>query len=825
MRILTLDGKWTLQKAGSNKRMQASVPGCVHTDLIATGEIPEPFFRDNETAVQWVSEVDWIYSRDFDVPSEILAHDSILLRCNGLDTLAEIRINGNLVGNTDNMFRTWEFDAKKFLRSGRNVISVCFGSVIPYIEEQCRNTPRKLNEWKNEKAIGGAHWIRKEPCNFGWDWGPTLVTCGIWRSIELTAFDTARISDAHIVQQHGAGRVKLAVQTNVQKLHRTQLTLSVTASFNGHVVASQKQLLLGRQAEVGIEIGNPHLWWPNGIGDQPLYEITVDLLDQDGELLDTKTKRIGLRTLELVRKKDKWGESFCFAANGVRFFAKGANWIPADAFAARVTPDQYRDLLQSAADAHMNFIRVWGGGTYESGVFYDICDELGICVWQDFMFSCTTYPVLDDAFMQNVKAEAEDNVRRLRHHPCIALWCGNNELEQGLVGPKWNDWQMSWKDYGKLFDKLLPSVVRRLDPDRPYWPCSPHKPHGKREEFANPKWGDAHLWDVWHGLKPFEWYRTTYHRFVSEFGFQSFPEPKTVRGYTIPSDKNITSRIMEHHQRSGIGNAAIMHYLLDWFRLPKNFDMTLWLSQILQGMAIKYAVEHWRRNMPQCMGAIYWQLNDTWPVASWSSIDYHGRWKALHYLARRFYAPVLVSGVENSQTGTVDIHVTNDLLKALHGRVNWTMTTVAGKKLCDGTFGVVIPPCTSKKVKTLDISSPLSHMGSREVLVWLELESRNVPLLSNLVLFGRPKHFDLEKPDITTNVKPLTNNTFAVSLKAKKTAFYVWLETMGRETRFSDNFFHIRPGNSTTITATISERCTTRQLKKALRVRSLVDTY
>ena len=326
--------------------------------------------------------------------------------------------------------------------------------------------------------------------------------------------------------------------------------------------------------------------------------VTIELAGcATGRLLDRLTKRIGLRTLRLDRHADEWGESFQFVVNGVPFFAKGANWIPADTFAPRVTRDDYARLLRDTADANMNMLRVWGGGIYEDDVFYDLCDELGITVWQDFMFACSTYPAFDDAFLANVRAEAEDNVRRLRHHPCLALWCGNNELEQGLVGEEWID---GTDELGGLFPPVRPACCPRwcatLDPERDYWPCSPHSPHGDRDDHSNPQWGDAHLWDVWHGKKPFEWYRTCEHRFASEFGFQSFPEPKTVYAYTAPADRNITSYVMEHHQRSGIGNTTIISYMLDWFRLPTNFDMTLWLSQILHGMAMKYAVENWRRH-------------------------------------------------------------------------------------------------------------------------------------------------------------------------------------------------------------------------------------
>jgi beta-mannosidase len=410
--------------------------------------------------------------------------------------------------------------------------------------------------------------------------------------------------------------VTLIATAEAQVVRRAGLLALVSVLHKGKVVARSLVPVAGRRAEARLKIRKPELWWPNGLGAQPLYEVRVLLLDRRGEPLHTVARRIGLRTLRLVRRRDRIGETFFFECNGVPFFAKGANWIPADVFAARVTPFRLHTLVQEAAAAHMNMLRAWGGGIYEEDSFFDACDEFGICVWQDFMFACAAYPAFDKAFMKNVKAEAEDNVRRLRHHPSLALWCGNNEIEMGLAREKWTESSMSWKDYSKLFDKLLPEVVKRLDPDGNYWPSSPHSPHGERKDHKSPRWGDAHLWDVWHGRKPFEWYRDQKHRFISEFGFQSFPEPKMVRSYTIPADRNVTSFVMEHHQRNAVGNALIMTYMLDWFRLPKDFDTTLWLSQILQGMAMKYALEGWRRNMPVTMGALYWQLNDCWPAGS-----------------------------------------------------------------------------------------------------------------------------------------------------------------------------------------------------------------
>ena len=824
MTRIDLCGEWQVSQADGGEPIPARVPGCIHTDLLAAGDIEDPFLRDNEDRLMWIGETDWVYSRTFSVPPELLAHDRVLLRCEGLDTLATLTLNGAPLVRADNMFRTWELDVTRVLVEGDNVLEIRFDSPLGYMKQ--RQAQRKLPGWGGPKEIAGRAWVRKEPCNFGWDWGPVTVTCGVWRPISLVAFDQARLTDIAVRQQHAQdGSVKLDVGVQAELLEAESIEACAQVSFDGSVVAESRCGLDEARAQLELTINEPNLWWPNGMGPQPLYEVRVDLLDAQGQCVDSASRRIGLRTLRLDRHPDEWGESFQFAVNGVPFFAKGANWIPADAFVTRLTDADYQGLLRSAAEANMNMLRVWGGGIYEQDVFYDTCDELGICVWQDFMFACSTYPAFDEQFMQSVKAEAQDNVRRLRHHPCIALWCGNNELEQGLVGDEWNDHQMSWQDYGNLFDELIPSVVQALDPDRDYWPCSPHTPGEDRRDFNNPDCGDAHLWDVWHGRKPFEWYRTCTHRFNSEFGFQSFPEPQTVYGYTSPQDRNVTTYVMEHHQRSGIGNAVIMQYMLDWFRLPTSFDMTLWLSQILQGMAMKYAVEHWRRAMPRGMGTLYWQLNDCWPVASWASIDYHGRWKALHHMARKFNAPLLVSGVEDIQTGEVQLHITSDRLEACRAQLMWTLTNVAGERLDGDTLPVEAPARANTLVRTISVADYLDRYGSRDLLLWLDLRVDGGSVSSNLVTFARPKHLELPEPDITLAVREAEEGRFVVDLQADKPALWVWLELPGIDARLSDNFLHLLPGRPVAISITPSTPITLADLQARLRVSSLTDTY
>lgn len=835
MLTVNLGGRWRVAEKGNARSIPAAVPGCIHTDLLRAGRIPDPFYRDNELSLKWIARREWTYTREFKVPPEALSKDRVLLRCLGLDTLAAVFINGRRAGSADNMYRTWEFDIKELLRRGTNNIAVRFHSVYDRIDPF-----RKVNR---AAMLDGRQCVRKMPCNFGWDWGPSLVTCGIWRGIELLAFSQARLGGIKISQEHRKGRAVVNVQAAAEALAPGPLRVNVRLLHNGRTVADAVVPVSRGNASARLTVKNPRLWWPNNMGAQPLYELKAELLNASGEVLDAAGRRIGLRTLRLVQKKDRWGRSFRFEINGVPFFAKGANWIPADAVYTRTTAADYRRLLQASADANMNMLRVWGGGLYEDDIFFDVCDELGLCVWQDFMFACSTYPTYDAGFMASVEAEARDNIRRLRHHPCLALWCGNNELEQDHVGPEWTGGKMSWKDYGALFDELLPKIVAEEDPRRDYWPSSPHSPPdfgakeelycpagrdasaGRRENYNNPACGDAHLWSVWHGGKPFEWYRTCQHRFNSEFGFQSFPEPRTVKTYTLPGDRNITARVMEHHQRSGIGNTVIMRYMLDWFRLPAQFDGTLWVSQILQGMAMKYAVEHWRRSMPRGMGTLYWQLNDTWPAPSWSSLDYFGRWKALHYMARNFFAPLLVSGLEDMEKGTVEIHATSDLLKNTGAKLKWTLTELSGKILARDSKNVCVPPLKNTRLLTIDAAGPLKACGPRNLLLWLELFRDGKPVSKNLVHFARPKHLELAAPDIAVAVKPAGDGVFRVTLKSASTALYVRLELPGADLRLSDNFFHLRPGSPVTIQAAPARDMTLPEFKKSLEVTSLIDTY
>jgi beta-mannosidase len=802
---LSLNGKWQATKNPPGDSVAATVPGCIHTDLLAAGKIPDPYYRDNEKDLQWIGESDWVYQRTFPVTEAILKRDRVLLRCEGLDTFATVRINGREIGRADNMFRVWEFDAKPALHSGQNTIEIRFTSPMPYIRQ--KQAQRVLYEWAGENEPKGRAWVRKQPCNFGWDWGPVLITCGIWRNISLEAFDLARIADVSVLQHHSDGKVRLEVQVSAEMVRPAPLSANVVVRQGKGLVSDTLRLGNGSGTAM-LEISEPKLWWPAGMGQQPLYEVTVELLDEKGAALDRTSRRVGLRTVRVLEPDQE--NPLRFEVNGISFFAKGANWIPADAFANRVTPALLRRYVEDAVAVNMNTLRFWGGGYYEEEELFNACDELGICVWLDFKFGCSSYPAFEDGFMDSVRLEARDHLRRLRHHPCIAVWCGNNEIGL-MVKDQWSDSSMGRADYDKLFKRLLGDQVKELAPQANY-------------VSGSPDCGDTHYWQVWHGGKTFDAYRT-FTGFPSEFGFQSFPEPRTVRAYTAEADRaSLVTPVMQWHQRSPKGNEKIRDMIPQYFHPPKDFDSALWLSQIVQGYGIKIGAEYWRQTMPKSMACVYWQYNDCWPVASWSSVDYFGRWKALHYLARRFYAPVLASGLEDPKEGRIDVFVTSDRLTACRGTLTCIVTDLDGATLQQDSMPVEIAARKSLKAKSLNLRSLSEKRGAENLLTWLSLEVDGNLVSENLVLLMPPKQMKLANPELKTSIAKAPQG-YTVTISANRPALWVWLELEGADARYSDNFVHLRNGTSAQIVVRPKSRMSKAEFAKALRARSLVDTY
>jgi beta-mannosidase len=813
-----LSGQWKFRQLGEKDWLPATIPGGVHTDLLALGKIPDPFFGDNEKQVQWIGDTDWEYRYTFNTESKLLMKEKQFLVCDGLDTLAEVSLNGKLLGKTDNMYRQWKWDVTGSLQKDANELVILFRAPVAYITARQKEKPLM----GGGDIPGGPH-LRKAPCQWGWDWGPKLPPIGVWKDIRLEGYSSAKLADVHVRQQHAGGKATISVKAVLEAWDKNPLSMSITLTApDGSKQTAQAEIT--REAATYIEVKNPQLWWPNGYGKQNLYQLEVTL-ENGTSTLDTRKYQIGLRTIKLKQEPDEWGESFTFVINGVPVFAKGADWIPADSFPTRIADTQLEYLIKSAADAHMNMLRVWGGGLYEGESFYDLCDRYGILIWQDFTFACGIYPE-DNAFAENVRIEAIENVRRLRHRASLALWCGNNEMEQGWVDWFWNKpddavRQRLKAGYDRMYHHLLPEVVASEDPDRSYWPSSA----SSGIPFAEPNGmqrGDMHYWDVWHGRKPFTAYRGQFPRFMSEFGFQALPPYKTIQTYAAPEDQNMTSYIMEHHQRSGSGNGLMIAQMTDTFRMPKDFQSLVYLSMLLQAEGIRYGVEHWRRHMNRVSGTLIWQLNDCWPVASWSSLDYFGRWKALHYSAKQFYAPVLLS-VEDDAT-RMSVHVTSDLTERWEGLVRWRLETVRGDVMASGEQLVAAAPLADTPIASFDFADKVTDENKRSLVFVTELWQGNERISVSVSGFAPIKHLELVDPGLKVNVG-LKDGTLTFEVSAKFLARFVELALDGVDLVFSDNYFDVPAGATVKVTAPLPAGWTLEQTRSAVQVRSLIDSY
>jgi beta-mannosidase len=780
MEKFLLSGTWKLQCADGTT-CEGTVPGSVYSILLANGKLPDPFYRDNEFHALELMEQDFCFTHTFFPNGALLRCKQILLHCDGLDTLCALYMNGHAVGKADNMHRTWEFDVTRLLREGENELKLRFDSPTRYIREAYE---RDFIGGSTDAMKGFPH-LRKAHCMFGWDWGPRLPDAGVFREICLLGVMGSRLEDVHITQRHEGGHV--FVTTDIQQSGEAAVQIRVQTPDGEELEA---------QEGVALEIPNPQLWWPNGYGAHPLYTVHVRLFE-DGRVTDEAERRIGLRTMTVARQTDEWGESFAHCVNGVQIFAMGADYIPEDNILSRVTPARTRRLLEQCVAAHFNAVRVWGGGYYPDDFFYDICDELGLIVWQDFMFACANYHLTRD-FEENIRAEFIDNVKRLRHHASLGLWCGNNEMEMFQASGEYQGNFRTKADYIRMFEHMIPEVLRQYDPDTFYWPASPSS-GGSFDEPNDPNRGDVHCWDVWHGGKPFSDYRKNFFRYASEFGFESFPSMRTVEQFTRPEDRNIFSRVMELHQRSVGANGKIMNYLSQTFLYPRDFETLLYASQLLQAEAMRYAIEHWRRNRGRCMGAIYWQLNDIWPVASWSSIDYYGRWKALHYYAKRFFAPVMLSCEEVGETTDrlsviaepspietrARFSVANETMYPVAGVVRWELRTPAAKVLESGEFPVEVPALTSIWLPELDFHTTNYH----ENYLSYSLETNEGTVSCGTVLFTACKHYHFADPSLSCR-----REGDAIVVSAAAFAKSVEIYSPDSDFLLDDNFFDMNAG-------------------------------
>lgn len=833
MKKIDLCGKWRLMILGENvyhipeEWMEAEVPGSVYGTLLKLGKMPDPYYRDNELDATKLMENDFVYETDMEITQEMLACDGVILRFEGIDTLGEVYLNDTLLGHVENMHRVWEYDIRQLAKVGANTVRVLLHSPIKYIKEE----NEKVFTGGSNEAMSGYPHLRKAHCMYGWDWGPRLPDAGIFRGVSLQLVDSARLDSVYVIQHHQGphmqelcfeeSRVQEPLSVPVPEMRGGSLQVQVDSvrlemQMDLEVFREDEEIsavitvtspdgtVYGQSSDGSITIKHPRLWWPNGYGEQPLYTVQALLLGSDGRLLDVWERQIGLRTMTMDIRKDQWGNQFAHQVNGVDIFAMGADYIPEDNLLSRVTKERTERLLQAAVEAGHNSIRVWGGGYYPDDHFYDTCDRLGLIVWQDFMYACSSYE-LSRAFEENIRAETQENVRRIRHHACLGLWCGNNEMETQTLDKCWKPSQKQFYDYIKQFEYIIPEILRQEDPHTFYWPSSP----SSGGNFDNP-WdenrGDVHYWDVWHGNKPFTEYRKFRFRYLSEFGFQSFPCLETVESFTEPEDRNIFSRVMEMHQRNVAANGKILNYLSATYLYPADFDRLLYASQLLQMEAIRYGVEHFRRHRGHCMGAVVWQLNDIWPVASWASIDYFGRWKALHYAEKRMFAPVLLSCQEAGELSqrpyciaepgpmetSVRLCISNETRETVEGICRWQLRGYRGDVLSEGESGVTVGPLESLWLDKTDFTD-YPGPGVREMYFSYQLEVKGEILSEGTSLFTAPKHFRFADPGLTLRRE---GDTLILRAEHFAKSVEIWGdgENGGSYVRLSDNYFDMNPG-------------------------------
>ena len=827
---INLNDNWQFRQEGNSQWLPAAVPGCVHTDLLTNKKIEDPFYRSNEKSLQWIGEKDWEYETLFNVDDTMLGSQNLDLVFKGLDTYADVYLNDTLVLKANNMHREWRINGKKLLHKGQNKLLIHFNSVFEVDVPKYLKMPYKLQAWPNNDQ--GDMWLslyaRKAGYEYGWDWGARLITSGIWRPIYMEAWSNSKINTIQIVTQKiSKQKANLTAVFEVESSGQKGVLLTVK---NGNkILAIRKVDLAMGKNKVALEfvVANPKLWWSNGLGEPNLYTFNCALNATSGTI-DTKEVVTGIRSLKIIRENDKDGKSFYVLLNGVPVFIKGSNYIPIDNFLNRVTNDKYETVINSARDANMNMLRVWGGGIYENDIFYDLCDKKGILVWQDMMFACGMFPS-DTDFIENVKQEVIQNVTRLRNHPSIALWCGNNENEISWYGWGWKGKYSAevQKEYEtsmhKLFDVEIPNVIATVDTTRFYHPSSPSTGYNN---IPN-KMGDSHYYGVWSSGDPFDAYNKNVARFMSEYGFQSFPEYKSVAEFTVPDDHKINSPVMLSHQRAkdndtreDFGNKNINQYLDKYFNQPKDFKSFLYVSQVLQAKGIVTAIEAHRRNMPFCMGTMYWQLNDCWPVASWSGTDYYGRWKALHYAVRNAYRKEMISII--NEGGKLRVYIATDRLKAVKSKLELKLMDFDGNVLSLIQKDILLAPNTSKIYFETDSSAFLKDKDLSKLVFSTKLQNDTETLATKDFYFLPEKQLTFPAVEIS---KMLVKNgeQYSIQLKSAKLAKAVFLSLPAKEGHFSDNYFDLLPGETKAISLNVVKGISISE--KDLEIITLVDSY
>lgn len=786
---LLLNDGWVIQAENSADNVPLNIPGDLHSALLDAGKIDDPYWRDNETKLDWIHQTVWIAKKTLNIND--LVDRRYTLRFTSVDCLADVILNGQYIGRCESQFLRYDFDVTEHMIADKNTIEVRFLSNTLEAQNRAGNSTIPIPYMAANSRIGHLNFLRKTQCHGGWDWNIALSPLGFYGDISLLSTNDVRLDDVSIRQRHQDNAVELDVTVFVDAVSPCTADLSV--SIDNQQIFDVLQAVKGRnQITLTVRINNPELWWPVGQGAQKRYELTI----QVGK--ETRQYQIGLRNIELLTGQDDIGHRFAFKVNDREIFMKGANWIPGDALPARATPEQVRDLLQSAIDANMNMLRIWGGGQYEADWFYELCDELGIMVWQDFMFACNLYPAHQRQWLDLVRKEARQQLRRLSRFACVALWCGDNELVGAL---KWYQESNNDRDrYLAIYDRLnhaLEEAVEDEDTGIPFWPSSPSI---GRLDFGD-GWhidtsGDMHFWDVWHSSKDFEHYRTVRPRFCSEFGFQSFPSMRVIESFTEEQDRNVSSSVMDVHQRNDGGNSRIVETIARYFRFPDGFEDLLYLSQLSQGLAMKTAIEFWRANMPRTMGTLFWQLNDTWPVASWASLEYGGGWKATQYLAKRFYANILVTAQPDSETGDIVLHAISDLPQGETLKVRVRSINVDTNEQTEiGQYKITTSP-----TKVVDVTriAP-ENLAENDILLFDWQDGNGMNNGENEYLPKRPKAYHLQKPTIHIEVTKNDAEAKQITLTSDCLALFVTYDHGGDDI-YSDNCFTLVPNEPKVLT-------------------------
>jgi beta-mannosidase len=823
-----INSGWNFSEHGSELWYRASVPGNIHMDLFDNNLIPDPFYGTNEQNLQWIGKRNWIYQTYFSVDPELLNREFIILRFHGLDTYADVYLNGTNLLSVDNMFRTWNADVKGLIKPDENELRILFRNVFDENLPQWEAAPFRLMAFPNNDQADTmlALYSRKAQFHYGWDWGPRLVTCGIWRPVDLMGWDAYTIESIHIIPESVSEEIAV-IKAKLDILAVTAGSVIVNIGLNGETIVTRSIDLkpYRNMYELTFTLDAPRLWWPNGFGEPYLYDFSLTLQDENG-IGDSSTLKVGIRSIEVDRRIDTGGQTFTIRVNGVPVFMKGANYIPQDNFQNRVTADRYESLIRSAAEANMNMLRVWGGGIYEENTFYEMCDRYGILVWQDMMFACAMYPG-DDGFLESVYYEVVDNIKRIRNHPSVALYCGNNENEIAWHAWGWKEMypeeiQLRYEqDLHRLFYVTIPAALQETDPFRYYTPTSPaagfvDRPYGT---------GDVHYWGVWHGQEPFESYNEHIGRFMSEYGFQSYPELSAVKQFTEPEDRDLHSEVMLSHQRCmaderrdrEYGNRLIQTYMERHFRWPKDFESYLYVSQLLQAEGVKKAIETHRINKPFTMGTLYWQINDCWPAASWSSIDYYGNWKALHYHVRDLFKNLII--VPLLRDNTVQLRIVSDELYDITTALLIRVWDINRGILKEDSLQAKITANSSSLINTYSVQELTGGANPADIVLEFRFADEGLPASPKLMYLNEPRDLNLRKPNIETTVRSFAGQTY-VTVTSDVLAKNVFLDAGGSPLVFSKNYFDILPGESVTVGINADDSALF-----DLRVRTLYDTF